>query len=826
MSVPPIGPPGPTTPTGGPLPPAGPSGPSGPDSMGDDFDFGDIFKIIDPRETLSIDEWISTVREFIVEQRETLREKDLADAERSNDVSREYAITIGSLFESLASILATGNWSDNFPDWVPDFIKNAIDSFQKAVNTVLGWIGVQVAFLDTVDRQREIDKALEENEKVHYQELGMDIAEPPAYVEEVPESIVEGTESIGTGVGAESLSIGLHSNNLEIILSAAMLRALAENLRFPISGRLLAQLQFLPLELLTASSLLASVPGVRFLANYLGTKGLTNQAIANAVALALVNRIIELVNSTTVRSLVNGVFNSLSPSVRASFNKSLEDVEEAEKQLNDAIASGDPASIKSALNNLIQARLRLASIQGLQDTFGSASIGELSALTRGVGGTINLSLLIVALAYLGQALGVPGLAPQLFANLTGLPEEDIRIALTSGANIADVLDNPTSVLFLKQSLINTLTTEHGFDDDVAQGRINQSINNVIGKGGFESFSDLHAALVEEFRKQGFSALQANLLANQAVAVISGDLGIPFLNATFSADFDSAAVTSKIVSSLYGVDAQRAAVMLNGADQEAFQSTLQGTVDRTLTAGNYRTQREFRDALGNELRAAGFSRNDALFLANNVSGFLATGSIGSPYGVSPSRLDAISDALGNEAIGQTLARGPFSSEDAFRLVLREELSAAAASGGLSPVEARRTLDLAVAGLPPPNVNPLLTAGPSPTLSLSELEEQLGSRIMKVLAPDLGEKGAQEIKDLIVGAVLSLRDLIDEEIKKLRDTKDDREQERITQRLVDLLKTLLRPNAEIGFLLQSIGDSPTTFISNIAMAREKRSVDIPA
>lgn len=713
------------------------------------------------------------------------------------------------------------------------------------------WVPMVLPLLDLIaelNKMLEFARALAELEGIFFKNPHRLIAYPVAFIERLKEVFLKEVSGAGTGVGLGSFAIGLQTRNLEEVLSRSIIQAVASQTNFPLSGQLYARILFSTLDLLSKSSLLSALPASYMLADRLGFIGASSPVIELAISLGFSERIANVINENVVRSLVNGLINQIAFGSRFALQIAQNGVDKAEILLQEAINSGDSVAIGNAVDNLVMAELQLAGVNHLIDTFGSASIGELSELTSSATASINLSLLAVALAEFGKSIGLPELIPQLFANFSGLPTEEILAAMNAGATVGDVLENPLSILFLKQTLLETLENR-GFSSDEAAEMINNAINNIILSGGVNTFSHLKSALFEAFRKEGLGQLEATLLSAQAAALIGGDLGVEFLNAAYSLNTDSELTATSVMSSILADTGREDlnAIIASEFGIPNLTETLAGAIDRARASGGFETQREFRDALIRELGASDLSLTASIFLANAVASFGIDGVVANPFGISGSSLDLLESSLVDivveefsasveqakelvkEALKNALARAPFSSTDELKTILREEFVRSAEGLGFSG--ANIAFDHALASL----------AEPGSILSIPALIDLLGAAIVGLSREDVGPRLAQELRDSILVSLLggsnvdeieedknplSISNQIREQIGQLTDTEDQEEFKAILRKLIALLENLLRPNAGIGQLLVSLMEKPNTFVSNLAMAStEKRNIDIP-
>ncbi len=512
---------------------------------------------------------------------------------------------------------------------------------------LLNWIPVATTtfnYLSSFNRALDLAYALITAEQLAIQDRGFELTLPFGTIQELNPVFLASINAIG-GAGLAAHALGLHSRNLEITLSRAIFQTVAQNLSFPASGRLFARLQFTALELLSRSSLMSSLPSIRFLASRFGQLGALNPAVQASIALAFAGQIGGLVSSGIVRGIVNGQINRLGSYSRGRLRRANRGLRRAQRRLDRAIRSGNPFKIARAVAKLERATTKLANATRLFNTFGTQAIGSFAAFGNQVAAALNLSLLGISTAQFARALGIPNLVPQIFAQVTHLDPSDLLIAMTAGSSITDILDNPISILFAKQSLANQLVFEMGYSGPVAAAIVNNAINNVVLAGvGIQSFSRLRNELREQFRAEGLNRFQANALANETAGLIRGDLGVQFLNVAFGLNFDRSLIASSVVNQLFGLDVGIAGAMLSN------------TVVRSLQYGGYGSRVRLRNELREQYRDLGLSRGDAHRLANQHVDFLRTVGLGVPLGQFPGLASVLiggpllqSIALGNNFI---------------------------------------------------------------------------------------------------------------------------------------------------------------------------------
>lgn len=478
-------------------------------------------------------------------------------------------------------------------------------------------------------------------EEIFLQSLDtLNLTLPYNYLDTVNPVFQSAANSIG-GLGLATAAIGLQSKSLEIIMSNMLYRVSAVTQSLPISGRLYSRLQFSTLELMSKSSLLSSIPAVRFLASRLGQFGSSSPVVFAAIALAFAGQIGSVVSSDTTRVLVNGQVNRLGSYARSRFRDANNSVQFEQQELNVAIRSGNPFRMSSAVDRLTKAEVQLANATRLLNTFGFLSVGNFGAFTTQIAAALNLSLLGVSTAYYARALGLPNLVPQLFAQVTHLPPEDLLVALSPQSTLLDVLENPVSLVFAKQSLANTLVYRLGYSTGYAAAIVNNALNQIVySSAGLNSLSSFRNEVYQQFKEEGISPFQSNLLANETSALIRGDLGAQFLNVTFGTNIDPSLIASSLVNQLYGVDIGIAGSMMSNA------------IVRSLQYGGYGSRVRLSNELLEQFKDLGLSRGDALAAANQTLEFIETVGVTVPL----TRFPGLSDVILGDPLLNKIAYG--------------------------------------------------------------------------------------------------------------------------------------------------------------------------
>lgn len=410
------------------------------------------------------------------------------------------------------------------------------------------------------------------------------------------------------------------------------------------------------------------------------------------------------------------------------------------------------------------------------------------------------------------------------------------------------------------SIVNQL---FGLDVGIAGAMLSNTIVRSLQYGGYGSRVRLQNDLSEQFRGLSLSRGDAYQLANQHVnflqtvglgvplgqfpGLASVLIGNPILQ---SVALGSGFVQSELVQELEdrGLSQSQAyfvtdqLLSLAGGnynklgDSELFELTVGNAIERAGSDG-FETQREFRNAIRDELRSIGINRKDSSFLANSIAAFGIDGTVLSPLGISSSGADALKDSLiseiresgvsgsqanriANRSFERAGGRGPYSSPNEFQHILKEEVFKATLriTGGSNGHE---IFDRSVAH----------ASNPSQILGLASLVEQITGNAHGLHRPDLGTVLEQELKDQILNVLLGGKnvDEIEEKHNPLsvlnqigdqldRLTKEDETENlrKMIRNLQKLLAKLSTPNAELGFLLQSISDNPGNFFEATSSA----------
>lgn len=677
----------------------------------------------------------------------------------------------------------------------------------------------------SMTRMVDLFQAQADREVDFFKGKNMDITVSNAYKGQETNST-----SSGAGIGLSGFAMGLQTKNLQAALAYSLLKTTATNDQKPIADRLFAQLEFSAVQLLSNSALMSAIPAMKSLAAALGYMTSATASIQVAVSLSILEQVGHVLENGGLRSVVNVLMNQLPQYARLRAGAASELVFQSENILKDAIASGNGSKIEGAVNALANARVIASRAQQLLKIFGGDSVGSIGAFTNATSTAMALSMLGVGVALIGSSIGIPDLPAQLFANASGAPVAELLGLMAAGGTITDLLDNPLGIAALKEQLIAVLTGK-GISQGLAADLINSALGQVIANGGVQGLGNLRTALSEAFASV-LNPVQANNLANQAATLLFGNLGFPYSNAVFSIRYP----VSQILSTL--------------ANNTKIGTTeMQALLERSLknVGTDFQSQGQFRDALYRDLLSAQLSPNNAMYVANGVATFALTGSIPSAYDVSANYLNAVEKLTRNKLEAEaglskeeavkayrlakeaTLAKGPFNTIDQFNLVMMEELNKA--TNGVVAAEIYKS------ALAQADTNHLL-------VKEDILKDIVKNKALDILEPNVGRRVAEEIAHKIIVALFGVGSLnesakeekrdplsaISRAEKALNDLKKDLEDKDLRQaneQIAELLAVWTKPSAQLGFLLQSLMDKPSTFIGSVLGAQKPKGefLEIP-
>lgn len=290
-------------------------------------------------------------------------------------------------------------------------------------------------------------------------------------------------------------------------------------------------------------------------------------------------------------------------------------------EIHNAIASGVISDF--ILKNVVSNN---PDLQG----FSQAELGPLASALTAIADT---SLSNVALTNLAVSLNEPGLVPQVFGNITGIPPISQLLEPTVGSQISQALNEPTTTKFSKQAVSSDLAALGVQNSDEEANKVVNQV--IIDQKSINSVQDLHDEFVKAFTNvPGVSAEQANTLADNAVAFYQKEIKLPFLNDAYVAG--SAAT---LASEVHGPNSNQVVAALD-----------------VLSTQNFLLVRDFDTALRNQLVSQGLSKEQADTLATNTVGLLRPAPSSNPLvNIQPTRVLSRSEIT--EAVSSSIQENP-------------------------------------------------------------------------------------------------------------------------------------------------------------------------
>lgn len=254
--------------------------------------------------------------------------------------------------------------------------------------------------------------------------------------------------------------------------------------------------------------------------------------------------------------------------------------------LSAAIAGQISSLINSgAVKNAIVAYLQAAGI----------SPAEIATIQGALTAAVNLGLLQVTVKEIATLLDLPGLLPQVLANLPSA-SDDFKQQILSAANsnnINSVVNNPNTLATLKSILNDTIQSSANLQSSLNQTNLNRAINNALNQtDAINSANDLHDRLVSALKQEGADVPTAGQLAQQAVDFVQSE------------------------QALANLDLQYANNQAIASSQRASQD-VKDAVARAQNTNSFETNRQFRGAVVNELQNQGQDLSTSYTLANQV-----------------------------------------------------------------------------------------------------------------------------------------------------------------------------------------------------------------
>ena len=528
--------------------------------------------------------------------------------------------------------------------------------------------------------------------------------------------------------------------SLDRILGQALFEGLLKEFDLQLPASFLNELQFVIVRLLFSTGLLSAFPAAKAVRDNNGPLGAGSSSIGVAQDLIAIRNLTKIVTSGQVEDLVQKLL---------------------EKELQ-----GEGTISPTAVDQLVKS---------LSAVFKLALLGS---------GLVNLAL----------SLGLPGLVPQIIANVSGLSAGEAQLAASvGGSQIRAVLENPLSLLELENAIPG----------------INQAILNIDEKIGQLNFEEFKAALSGQLQALGLSPAEAGAQAALALAIIRANLPGTPLDVAIREDLDINSIINIVKEQTDGI----------GGDGDK----LKEEVRKLLEEEDFNSIRELRKALFDLFLQAGLAVSNAFFIGNQVATFVAGGAVGPTSGISAGRLRELRGLLQNEElVDKALGQGPFANEAEFLFVLRNEFAIA----GLAS-----EFDNAVAGFATGGGS-ITVPGLGNIISLGAIATELQQEIVKKVGGEIGEDNAKALANEVIAALFgaisanqidnaerrnpqSVLNLVEDSIREIVKREDIQLSDNVHDDLIDYLRTLIKPSAEQGFVIKrSISDGPTSMISNLA------------
>jgi hypothetical protein len=591
---------------------------------------------------------------------------------------------------------------------------------------------------------------------------------PAAYIDKV-DPLYLNTEGSGTGLG----QVG--RPEFDRVVPAALLKSIFEKAKFPASNKLLTSFQLASLGILDKSSLAAAIPAATAFGNKLGSISELSPTFGAVLASAIADNTLATTAAAPARELANIVLKNVIGAASAA-----------------GITFGD---------------------------LGNPSAGEIAQISGSLSAAFNVNLLGTTLAMFQKTLGFPDLALQVIGNTEGLSASDAIRAAIGGAKFNDVLSDPLSVVFLKQSLADSLVLQSGYSSNAAAVIANAAVN---GAGSnVQTEQEVKQNLEQALVNQGLSKLDAALQAQQLTEFIKADVGIPTLNNPPPDTINATKAASELLDTVLGInnaqeETKNRIIQQFVTNREKIAAIIKESIQSAIRSGKLDISRELRNEVVAGLRSGGFELKQSLYLANQLINQLTGNPLSPITGITADRLEQLKDAdkgITQSAISEAINSGPFSSEIAFTNALRGILDRSSGGGA--------ALDNALASLS--NIK---------ILNIEELHKTLSEHLDNLLT-GLGAANAREARDKILIALLggaTPKEVVDVEKRnpislinqiseqKARISKDAKkeDEEKIHERFLEVMQAFMIPNAILGNAITSMQDKPTTVLNSISGA----------
>jgi len=593
-----------------------------------------------------------------------------------------------------------------------------------------------------------------------------------SYIEKNPASFAGTSTEASGGSSLTAMVLGLSSPNLERVLSLGnyTLQSLQEKL--PNSPRVFDSIVLNSVRLLGSVGLFSSLPATNILAEKLGLIPSESPAVGISVGFGFLKNLTSTISSDSFKNDLQGFIVS---------------------SLSDAGLSE----------------------QGITDTA--------KVLTS----TTTLALLQIGLVQAAISLEAPGLISQFLGNVAGLPEGAVQLASGSrGSSNSDILQDT-----LSRSLISSAVAAR-FGGGVNSSSVNEALVNVLAKADVNDPNALTQATSQEFQDQGLSTEQADVLAQLAVAELTGSASLPYLSAALGAGLSTANLPIATLTENLNL----------GEDT----TTVANAATRSLNKANNAT--DFQLTLAADLAKSGIEAQTASLIARDVTLGLAQASFTNALqqgsldqellatSIFQTLKNKLTTAIASLISERALERVNINSVAELRKVISEELQ----SRGIASSEANSVSNSVIIDLRHTGQNPLTSLGLDNVLGPQALAEKLNAHIAGSVAADLGPSSAQRLASNYTLALLGVTTeshLVDQEAsvptsalslfsKQIQELQS-LGQDSIVKEWASNLRDLTNPTLELAHFLSRVKEPAnvllSTAIPDLGMQQTSRPID---
>lgn len=362
---------------------------------------------------------------------------------------------------------------------------------------------------------------------------------PNSFIDQTTQIFLDQSVNVGSGAGVSlaSMIAGLSSGNLNRILSNSIANDAAKNANIPLSPELLDNIRLINLTLLSRAALGSSIPAFSLLAERAAFMDADSPAVPIAISLAFAIQIAAL-------------------------------------------------SVAQDLQETILAQLKSAN-----PTADSKKLAELAGTLTAAS---NLSFALFAVSQLAQSLKFPELTGQLLS-LIDSKATTSAVSSASTTTVGDVLNNPSSVSYLKADLANTLAGYGKLSQDEANDIANRLILSDI-----KNESQLSDAIAQQLTRAGISQDEATALAGRGTGFVRSEI-------------DSANVLdTTIQKELVQHDYLTKQLQKNNIDSDTIAKIISDTDN-----ASYTSRRELREGIAKNLQNTGLTPEESRHIANDI-----------------------------------------------------------------------------------------------------------------------------------------------------------------------------------------------------------------